>query len=150
MSVDPGAGASRASRAPRTLWRLVLLGLAAAVIVGILSMHGFSVGHHAPALASVTSGSASDSAPAHTTAERAGLAAPTGGIASSCPAGDCDNSTTMLCLFVLLTLSLVLAGRLGRAWRWQPPWQAMAPHRPPGATTTGPDVSLIRLCISRT
>lgn len=150
MTVDLEAGMSRSFGAPRTLWGLVLLGLATAVIAGILSMHGFSAGHHVPALASVTAASGADSTTAHTTTGHAAPAAPTDGIATSCPAGDCDDSTTMLCLFVALTLTLVLAGRLGRSWRWQPPWQAMAPHHPPWATTTGPDVSLIRLCISRT
>lgn len=150
MTVDLEAGTSQSFGAQRTLWGLVLLGLAAAVIAGILSMHGFSAGHHAPALASVTATSGTDSTTAHTAAEHAALAAPTDGIATSCPAGDCDDSTTMLCLFVLLTLTLVLAGRFGRSWRWQPPWQAMATHHPPCARPTGPDVSLIRLCISRT
>ena len=150
MSVYPEASASRSSRAPRTLWRLVLLGLATAVIVGVLSMHGFSAGHHAPALASVTSGSVAHTATAHTAAGHAALGAPADAVAASCPAGDCDESTTMLCLFVLITLSLMLAGRLARSWRWQPPWQAMASHHPPCPATTGPDVSLIRLCISRT
>jgi hypothetical protein len=146
MSVDSGAGASRPSPAPRTLWRLVLPGLAAAVIAGILSMHGFSAGHHAATPVSVTA----DSAIASMTAQHAGIAAPGDGMTASCPAGDCDDSMTMLCLVVLLTLTLLLSGRLARSWRWQPPWQAMAPHHPSCATTTGPAVSLIRLCISRT
>lgn len=148
MTVDLGAVAPRSFGAPRRLWGLALLALAIVVIAGMLSMHGFSAGHHAPTLASLTAGSAADSV-THTT-DHTALATPEDGIATSCPAGDCDDSMTMLCLFVLLTLILGLAGRLGRSWRWQPPWLAVAPQLPPGAMTTGPDVCLIRLCISRT
>ena len=112
MTVDLGAVAPRSFGAPRRLWGLALLALAIVVIAGMLSMHGFSAGHHAPALASLTAGSAADSV-THTT-DHTALATPEDGIATSCPAGDCDDSMTMLCLFVLLTLILVLAGRLGR------------------------------------
>lgn len=158
MTVDLGAPARPARAAPRALWRVTLLGLATAVILGILAMHGFSVGHHggldnsAAHAATGAHATAAHDTGEHSTLELAPLATPMDLPHVQCPAGGCDDSSAMamMCVFVLLTLGFLLTGRLGRSWRWQPPWLATAPHSPPTASTTTPGVSLVRLCISRT
>lgn len=131
-------------RAPQRPWGLLLLGLATAVVAGILAMHGFSVGHQVPADASTHQVHTSTGNEAHHSLADSG--------AHPCPAPDCDEHGAMaaMCLFVLLWLMPLVPPRGGSPWRWQPPWLTSLVAQPLPAPRHLSRVSLIRLCISRT
>lgn len=120
--------------------RRLLLGLAVAVIAGILAMHGFSVGHHSP---TAPAGTSATHVHAHVGVDQPGCHAPDG--------SDTCTAATAMCLFVLLSLVLLVPGRGRAAWPWQPPWLRSPPSLPPVAAPGDIfGVSLTRLCISRT
>lgn len=143
------AAASRVSAHPRedhaswTPWGLVLLALATAVIAGVLTMHGFSVGHHAPV---------DSSAQQLVSSQPATHAGPAGAQGVSCPASICDEPGALgaMCVFLLQWLVLVVPRREGSPWRWQPPWLTSLAGHPPAWLGHLSRVSLVRLCISRT
>lgn len=142
MPTDRSVSALRHAPVPRTTWGLLLVGLAAAVIAGLLSMHGFSIGHQTPP-GTATTHLVSAGQDAH--------AAPVGADHVQCPADVCGGPGAMaaMCLFVLLSLVFTLPVRGGSTWQWQPPWVTSRASDPP-VPDLWPEVSLIRLCISRT
>lgn len=144
MITDRSAHVHPRRRGLRSPWGLLLLGLATAVIAGILAMHVFSMGHHGPADAPTTHGVVS--------ADHGAQPAPADMSHAVCPADTCDGPGAMstMCLFVLLSLALTLPGRGGLSWRWQPPWVSASRRHPPVVRDVLSRVSLIGLCISRT
>lgn len=144
MTTDRSVRVHPHDGAVRSPWGLLLLGLATAVIAGILAMHGFSMGHHGPVDVATTPGVVST--------HHGAQPAPADMSHSACPADTCDGPGAMstMCLFVLLSLALTLPGRGGLSWRWQPPWASASRRHPPAVRDVLSRVSLIELCISRT
>ncbi len=131
-------------------WELLLLALATALIAGVLIMHGFSVGHHTPV--EVRDQHAHATASHADPSDLAGSSAASLAAEDPCPPLACGGADAMLamCVFMLMGLVFVVPKRRGSSWRWFPPWLLYAASHPPQAQENSSDVSLTRLCISRT